>query len=112
MRNILVTVLLAAASISASARSRKISSDVPARNTGAVDVIVQFKHVPSTAHAAKITSRGGRLTSDLSVVKALHVSMPANRLQDLAGDPEVTYISPNRPLVSKLNNAAVGVLAT
>jgi serine protease AprX len=63
-----------------------------------VDVIVQFKHVPGTAHAAKIAGDGGVVKTDLSLVKALHASLPANQLEKLASDPEVANISPNRQL--------------
>lgn len=95
---ILAVAVLIATTLTVSAKNQKISGDTQTRSAGAVDVIVQFKHTPTAAHAAKITSRGGSLKSDLSLVNALHVSMPSNRLQDLASDPEVAYISPNRQL--------------
>jgi len=43
-------------------------------------------------------ARGGVLKSDLSLVNALHASIPANRLQVLANDPDVKYITLDRPL--------------
>src|ERR1700745_1586320 len=110
-KTVLLTVMLAAASIGASARSAKISTDTPTRNTGAVEVIVQFKHAPNATHAAKILSRGGVLKTDLSMVNALHVSLPGNRLRDLSQDPEVSSISPDRLLKSSLSRAAIAVNA-
>jgi hypothetical protein len=42
------------------------SLDTQTRSAGAVDVIVQFKHTPTAAHAAKITSQAATapLTED------------------------------------------------
>src|SRR5689334_18953566 len=108
-KTLFLAPLLAAASFAANAKSAKISFDTPMRKVGVVEVIVQFKHAPNATHADKILSRGGVLKSDLSLVNALHVSMPTNRLRELADDPEVSYISPDRQLQSSLSRAAVAV---
>jgi len=59
----------------------------------------------------KIRSKGGSVDSALPLVKAVSGKMPRNRLRELADDPDVAYISPDRPLHSYLNNAAVAVNA-
>src|SRR5205814_685201 len=38
------------------------------------------------------------LKTKLDVIKGAHYSVPANSLKDLEKDPDVAYISPNRPL--------------
>ncbi|HKU27218.1 MAG TPA: S8 family peptidase, partial [Candidatus Sulfotelmatobacter sp.] len=102
MRNLIGLIVLASA-ISVHAKSSKIASDVPTRHTGSLEVIVQFKHRPTTVHVAKITNHGGSPKTNLSLVKAIHASIPANRLQELANDPEVSYISLDRKL-SRMNS--------
>ncbi|HMC75129.1 MAG TPA: S8 family serine peptidase, partial [Terriglobales bacterium] len=99
-RTSILAALILTASISADAASPKISHDTPTRGAGLVDVIVQFKHTPNGSHAQKVAARGGVLKTDLSLVKALHVALPANRIQELANDPEVGYISRDRALAS------------
>src|SRR5450755_1018849 len=82
-----------------------------------IDVIVQFK--PSTTgarvspliHGNKVTSRGGTVKRELGLINALHVSMPASRIAELAGDEHVAYISPDRPVKTSLNNAAAAINA-
>jgi len=70
-----------------------------------VDVIVQFTQIPTGRHQKLVTDRGGVLKDDLSLVKAGHYVVPASALADLANQPEVVYISPNRPVQSLLDIA-------
>src|SRR5882724_5029509 len=67
-------------------------------------VIVQFVHQPSADQHSKVTSRGGTLKRDLSFVNAGSYSIPANMLDDLASDPDVAFVSPDRPLHGTLDN--------
>lgn len=79
----------------------KISTDLRnAHAHGMLNVIVQFKHTPDAAHAAKIANHRGVLKSDLSLINAFHVSLPARELERLAKDPEVAYISPDRKVAT------------
>jgi hypothetical protein len=41
----------------------------------------------------------------------LLVSVAPSRLAELSHDPDVAYVSPDRPISKQMNNAAVGVLA-
>ena len=80
---------------------QKISGDLQAKTTAnaeMVDVIVRFTTVPTAAHHEKILSRGGTIKRELGQFKGAAYSMPASALADLADDPDVVYISPDRPL--------------
>src|SRR5579872_4916743 len=65
---------------------------------GTPEVIVQFTHAPTKKHYDLVTARGGTLRKNLSVVKGGVFRVPAKRLAELANDPNVAYISPNRPV--------------
>lgn len=94
------------------AKDHKLSPDLSADNSSdQVKVIVQFKQPPGEAHKNKIRSKGGSVDSDLSLVNAVTGKVPKNRLSELADDPDVAYISLDRPVHSYLNNAAVAVNA-
>ena len=91
-----VTILLTQASFAA---NPKIAKDFPVTEPGkTVDVIVQFRQVPAEAQHAKVRGRGGELKHELSASKASAYSLPAEALESLADDPDVTYISPDRPV--------------
>jgi serine protease AprX len=79
---------------------QKISRDLQAKTTtyDQVDVIVQFTQVPTAVHHEKILRRGGMVKRELGQFKGAAYSMPASALADLADDPDVVYISPDRPL--------------
>ena len=92
------------------AASPKIATDLEKVDAGGtVDVIVQFGQTPTAAHHRKITSRGGQLKTELGIVKGGHYSIPANQLAELASDPEVVYISPNRGVRGSLDYATPSV---
>ena len=55
-------------------------------------------------------SRGGTLKQELGQFKGAAYKVPASALADLAADPEVVYISPDRPLHSAGNNKSTAVL--
>jgi serine protease AprX len=81
------------------AGSSKMAKDLENRNAAdTVAVIVQFKQAPTAAHHQKVLSRGGSLKQELSLVKGGAYSMPASKLAELAADPDVAYIAPDRPV--------------
>jgi serine protease AprX len=61
-------------------------------------VIVQFRQVPTARHHQKVLDRGGKLRRELGRFRGAAYSMPASALASLAADPEVVYISPDRPV--------------
>jgi len=109
---VVVITLVAAMALSASAKDKKLSADLEDKNASvAMDVIVQFTTVPSQKHYDKVNNHGGVVQRDLSVVKSLHVSMTPAQAAELAKDPDVAYISPDRELKGHMNNAAQAVNA-
>src|SRR6267378_874306 len=97
----LVTLLTAGLSF-ADGKKHKLSKDLDAVKGGhdgaTVDVIIKFNQTPTSAHHEKVQSNGGVLKTNLDVIKGAHYSVPVESLQNLADDPDVAYISPNRPL--------------
>src|SRR6266567_3196166 len=101
---ILLTLLfcLLAAGFSLADGKHKLSKDLEAlkdgHNGATVDVIVQFNQTPTDAHHQKVQNKGGVLKTKLDAIKGAHYSVPVESLDALADDPDVAYISPNRPL--------------
>ncbi|PYT93973.1 MAG: hypothetical protein DMG36_06895 [Acidobacteria bacterium] len=97
----LVTLLAAGLSF-ADGKKHKLSKDLATLKGGhhgaTVDVIIQFNETPTDAHHQKVHNKGGVLKTKLNVIKGAHYSVPVESLQKLADDPDVAYISPNRPL--------------
>ena len=92
------------------AAGSKISRDLAGVSREAtVDVIVQFTATPTARHHEKVTRLGGTLKREFSMVKAGHYSIPASKLEDLANDPEVAYISPDRAVHGTLNFAVPAI---
>src|SRR5437588_3845776 len=109
MKRVLLVLLFASV---AWGDDRKLSPELKGRHSGdSIDVIVQFKVTPAQKHKDSISLHGGSVKQHLGPVKGFLVSVPASRVAQLSNDPDVVYISPDRPLTSKLNNAAAGVLA-
>ena len=81
------------------------------QTTTAVNVIVQYKVHPGSKHLNSLTQHGGASNASLDAINGLAVSLPANQLKDLANDPDVAYISPDRPVQRYLSNTAPAVNA-
>ena len=96
-----VSAVILSASL-AFAGSPKVSKDLEGRNPSErVNVIVQFKQAPTARHHQKVFNRGGKLRQELGLVKSGAYSLPASALDDLANDPDVAYISPDRPVMGR-----------
>ncbi len=103
--------LVMSASLAFAANS-KMSHDMDNLDPAStVEVIVQFTQQPTAVQHKKVTDRGGSYKATLSLVKAGHYSIPVSALSDLANDPDVVYISPNRPLRGSLDNTTAAVNA-
>jgi serine protease AprX len=95
---LIVSALLLTASL-AFAGSRKMSKEFDGNKlSGQVDVIVQFNHVPTAKHHQMVANHGGKLKRQLGRFKGAAYTMPASMVAGLANDPEVRYISPDRPV--------------
>jgi serine protease AprX len=75
-------------------------------------VIVQFKTTPTTSQHQKVFARGGTLRSEPKSVKAGAYTMPSDAIENLAKDPEVAHISPDRKLKGLLDLSAAPVNAS
>src|SRR5712692_2524729 len=104
---VLITLLAAGLSF-ADGKKHKLSKDLDALKGGhngtTVDVIIQFNQTPTDAHHQNVQSKGGVLKTNLDFIKAAHYSVPAESLDALADDPDVAYISPDRPVRGALDN--------
>src|SRR6266700_7650028 len=110
----LLLVLLTAGLSFADGKKHKLSKDLDAlkggHNGATVDVIIQFNQTPTAAHHQKVQDKGGVLKTNLDFIKAGHYSVPTGALDDLANDPDVAYISPDREVSGSLDyvTSAVG----
>jgi serine protease AprX len=65
-----------------------------------VEVIVQFKHTPAASTVQRLAALGGVRKQNFALMPGGVFHVSAGNLRALAGDPEVAYVSPNRPLRS------------
>ena len=89
----------------------KLAPDLSTDPKQTVDVIIQYKVAPQQKHRDRISRRGGQVTDSVDLVKGIVAHVPANALADLAQDPDVAYVSPDRPLHPFLNYAAPAINA-
>jgi serine protease AprX len=113
MSKALVLVLVTAGiSVAAIPASEKLSKELTgADGLSNVKVIIQWKSAPNSAKHAKVSSRGGRLRSVHPSIRAAAYTIRASELDELAKDPEVAYITLDRPLTAKLDYTAAAVNA-
>src|SRR5215469_1092275 len=94
------------------ARHPKIAADLgdsqPDQNVG---VIIQYHQIPNEAHHQKVRQKGGRLDRGLELIRGARYTIAAGQLEDLANDPDVEYISPDRPVKAFLDNTTAAVNA-
>lgn len=89
--------------------SKELQSVDPNSN---VDVIVQYAQPPTAASNLKVGVLGGVVNRVFGVIKAAVYTVPASSLPALASDPNVTYISPDRPVLGQLDYSAAAVNAS
>jgi serine protease AprX len=92
-------------------KNDKVSQDLNNAGPNAmVTVIVQFDSQPDKNGDDDIDKKGAKLTKKFKNFKGGVYYMPASALGALANTPGVKYISPNRPLRSRLDvtSAAMG----
>src|SRR6266481_6019550 len=112
---LLTLITLLVAGLCLADGKHKLSKDLDAlkgSHSGAsVDVIIQFNQTPTDAHHHKVQDKGGVLKTKLDFIKGAHYSVPVESLDDLADDPDVVYISPDRRLSGALDQTAAAVNA-
>src|SRR5260370_40001809 len=109
----LALITLLAAGMSHADGKDKLSKDLDALKGGhsgtTVDVIIQFNQTPTDAHHQKVQNLGGALKTKLDFIKGAHYSIPVESLDALADDPDVAYISPDRPVQGALDTTVATV---
>src|SRR5579863_2380220 len=96
----ILAVLVGAATLSYGAQHNpKLSADLEGRDPETpVNVIIQYKQTPGQRHIDAVVRRGGRHLATLGVVNGAVYVVPAKALAELANDPDVAHISPDRPV--------------
>ena len=113
MRNVLrMAVLFLSASV-AFAQTSKLATDLSGVSpSSSVNVIIQYDHVPNQGDHQKVYHQGGTLYRAYQNVKVGGYTVPASALAQLANNPQVTHISPDRAVGAKLDMTAAAVNAT
>ena len=84
----------------------KIASDLESLAPSAnVDVIVQYKSAPPQTLLGRLPLVGGLLNRTLSLVNSVVMTLTQREILALAGDPNVEYISPDRPIRAAMEYA-------
>ena len=101
------------ASAALSSADAKIAVDVNNHvgSDGTVTVIVQHRQMPSTAHLRDLQSRGATIRGKFRSIRAVVMHVPATMLDELAQDPNVVYMTPDRQ-VSVASNPQTEEFAT
>ena len=83
---------------SSAAAVNKFSADLNDHvgQDGMVTVIVQHRQMPSSAHLKGMQSRGATIRSKFNSIRAVTMNVPASMVEELANDPNVLYITPDR----------------
>ena len=76
----------------------KFSTDLQQRvdANGMVTVIVQHRQMPSDSHLKAMQGRGATIKSKFHTIRAVRMRVPVSMLAELANDPNVSYITPDR----------------
>ncbi len=100
-----IASLLLATAIACSAAAPKLSVDLAdtaiTQSSQPVQVIVQWKTNTGTGLLGKILGLGGALISELTALHAGIYVVPGSALNALSADPNVAFISPDRPIYKK-----------
>jgi serine protease AprX len=85
-------------------RSPKLARDLDISDPrSSIDVIVQFAVPPDGQSHERMSRRGGRLKTELGVIRAALYTVTTDHLADIAEDPDVVYISPDREVRATLD---------
>ncbi len=83
----------------------KFSADLQ-RKSGSSDlitVIVQYRQMPGTASFKSMLGRGAAIHSRFQTIRAVTMRIPASMLTELENDPNVAYVTPDRPVSMSSN---------
>src|SRR6202790_5792817 len=86
---------------SSAGSTAKFSADPKQRAEGAgsmVTVIVQYRQMPTASSIRTMQVGGAAIKSKLHTIRAVTMRVPVSMLAKLAKDPNVAYITPDRPV--------------
>lgn len=87
--------------------NNRFSKDLQQRaagGNGMVTVIVQYRQMPSSSSFKPMRMRGAAIRSRLHTIRAVTMRVPVSMLAELAKDPNVAYITPDRPVSMTASN--------
>jgi serine protease AprX len=75
-----------------------------AEANGMVTVIVQYRQMPASSHLRDMRNGGATIKSQLHTIRAVTMRVPVSMLAVLAKNPNVAYITPDRPVSLTASN--------
>lgn len=96
----------------ASGRSAKLAQDLSSADPSAnIPVIIQYVQRPDDTDDQKALNLGGQLKHQFRHLKSAAYTVPATSLKALANDPNVRYVSVDRPIRAKLDYSTAAINA-
>ena len=96
---LILGALLILAAGAAFAGGRKLARDLRGKKSSdQVNVIVQFNQAITTKHHKAVLKRGGKMRRELKLLRSGAYSIPASALADLEANPDVRYVTVDRPV--------------
>ena len=89
----------------------KVSKELSGQLPASIGVIVRYKAMPGDKHHQKVVDGGGQVQNKFDFIRSAHYSVPASMLKQLAEDPEVEFVSPDRPVRGMLDLTTAAVNA-
>lgn len=105
-----LAIFLSGAALTFAAHPKVAPEISAARETAMLDVIVQYRHPPTEAHHRALAAHGAH-KSHLHSINGDLVHIRASEAAALAEDPEVAYITPDRPVHGSLDLSTAAVNA-
>ncbi len=110
MKRFVVFAFIVAAG--ASAGAARVSASLTGLDTDTpIDVIVRFRSAPTAAHHQRLRSKGAAHRSNLDLIDSAVYRIPARAAAQLASDPDVLFVAPDRPVRATLEFAEPAVNA-
>jgi serine protease AprX len=107
MKKVLLLTLICAVALSAMGDDSKLAPELRGYNSQQkVQVIVQYKQMPKPSLLGGLLNVVGNLLSQIPLLNAVVSLVDSTGLVQLANDPNVVYVSPDRPLSLLSDNAA------
>ena len=108
---LLLVGLLLVTSVLAAADDSKLAPELRGRNSSTpVQVIVQYSQQPCSLVGC-VLNLVGDVVSSLPLLNAVVTVVDNTHLANLANDPNVIYVSPDRPVNMMLSNGAPAINA-